>query len=189
MNLKKRLIIILAVLLIIAAGVFSYRFFYLRVPGTAIRGLADVSPTESSVTIHHTEITWSDTYSLERTHTTHYLNAEQIELLIELIQESRFIRVPDRTRTFSLADVDSTHNFDIAFNDVPGRPLYPIGIRAAARGYFNISVGADHQHLTLRIINYSDWEEMMLQILVMTPEGDKIEFGNVSSHPLFSADS
>ena len=163
MGKRKKLIITIAVLLIIAVAVFVY----FRIPGRAINEIADLH-TADWVQIRQTTVT--QTLSDDGTgilvdsaftYTEYALNAEQIEMLKAFILDNSF------TRTFrgrTLITPVSSNRFTIVagFSDSVGSSNV-LSIDIAGNGYFML----DQFRSWIRI-NNSNWEAEILQILVLS---------------------
>ncbi|MCL2402283.1 MAG: hypothetical protein FWC90_06535 [Oscillospiraceae bacterium] len=160
MGKRKKLIITIAALLIIAVAVFAY----FRIPGRAINEIADLR-TADWVQVRQTTVTQTlaDDGTGMRvdsafTHTEYVLNAEQIEMLKAFILDNSF------TRTFrgrTLITPVSSNRFTITagFSDGVG-PSSVLYIDIASNGYFML----DQFRSWIRI-NNPDWEAEILKIL------------------------
>ena len=162
---KKKRIIAIAVLVAVAAGIF----FYVRVPGTAIRGLRDVSPEHSRVRVTMGErfFDYNDRGQITTTQqkqTEFDLDAGQIEMLRDFLLRSVFIRSPERNvRTGVSGGRTATYIIQFFDTDLLSNMLID------QHGYIHARISRADRLRPLRIVG-SGWEDALLEILAMTPE-------------------
>ena len=133
MSRSKKAIIISAVLLIIAVGAF----FYFYIPGAWIGGISEIS-LESSVIIRRDTATKNQSGTFEHSITEYTLNADQINMLKELILGSSFSRTLGRSvLSHNTTNLENYNSFDIVIRDDSFIAVHDTTMISVSWGYFS----------------------------------------------------